>query len=545
MPEKDFFPFGELLPDRREFVNRDLLKAVGVVPVNGNYVAAQIWDEGGDEPTTEPYGLHVHFAGGSTWYGYLGTVDKLYEVSSALTLTDKTRLVGGAYASGGAGGEAGWQAVSFGDSVIKTNYIDDVQYLPSPASANFEKLIQSGGGNPGMSPKAAFVFSVRNNVFLANLNLSAPFDGLAAGANPTAVAWSQSDVPRQFGSFNATPELIGAGYQPLNYDIGHINGGIGGDFGIVSLQRGWVRIDGPPYTFRPFAINRPCRFPNSICVLGGDVYFWGSAGPSVIRSGFGEPEVLGEGKVARTLIDNSTGFSGEFAIYNNIPIRHVSVGVDSVNGLIYWSITTQLWNVSRVGDLSVVYNTNDGRFSFVDNHVANLNPAFDPALFYPGIIFLRSIPDLGSSWSPGRDLIGVMRYQDIAAGLHYQLARPSYVPLTPPAIWSGATPTFTTGFQQLDPGRTTRITRVRLVYSKSAAATETVAVTIASKNRPFDTATELTYTTTDTHGWITTPTTTFADFHQVKFVVSGSGVEAVSEFKGFELEWELGGQYAA
>jgi hypothetical protein len=543
-----YVPFGELKPDAKFFGNDGLTHALNVVPVYGNYISTQFWAFTGNEPATEPYGIHAHFGGGSAWNLYLGAVTALYEYNTTTWgITDKTRAVGGAYNTAGAGGEAGWQSTSFGDSIIMTQYVDDPQLLTSPTAANFVKLAQSGGANPGMDPKAKFVYSLRGNLHLANLNLPAALlnaDGstdLAAGAHPTTVCWSQTENVRQFGSFNATPQLTGTGFQPLNYDFGHLAGAAGSNtFAILFLQKGIVREDGPPYTFRPIVAGTSCRYPNSIVIFDQDVYFWGPAGPSVLRGGEGPVLVLGEGRVARTLIDNSvSGFSPTYSLSASVLPRHVNVGVDWVSGLVYWSFTSTAGTAAgRLGDLCVIYNTRDDRFSFIDNTSVHASDVVTKN----GLLFLDSGPDLGGAWSPGRDLAGVMKWTDEFLVAHYQIARPDYgdIPATLPMQ-------LTRGYEQFDKDATTRVRRIRPILFKSSALTLlTITCNVFSRNGPLDAARQSAGgATADSHGWITFPTSVFADFHLVQLIFDGTALETLVELEGFEVEYEMGGRYSA
>lgn len=548
---RKFIPFGELKADQQSFSNDGLMEALNVVPLHGNYMGAQRWATiGTDEPADEALGLHVHFAGGSTWYAYVGSVTALYESTSAGVFTDKTRLVGGAYATSTTSDGNGWQSTSFGNAIVTTNYVDDVQYLPSPATANFAKLAQSGGANPGMDPKCRFLFPVKNNLFLAYLNLAAAFDGLPIGVNPTAVCWSQTDNIRQYGSFNTTPQLIGAGYQPLNYDLGYITGGIGGQYGLVAMQRGWVRVDGPPFTFRPIVEGEGCRFPNSIVRLHDDVYYWGPQGPSVLRGGEGPPIALGYGKVSRTLIDNSSGFSPTYSIYGGIAIRHVSAAADSVNGLVYFCYTTTNHGATKIGDTSLVYNVAENRFSHVrnisfDEQTLTVNADGSSSVvsttpWNQGIRFLQEKPDMGTAWAPARDLVGIIKYTDAIPSTHYRLAGVAYTT-------GNLIPTLRLGYRQLDPDLTTRIRRVRPVFSRSSDAVLLFPyVSVYSKNKPYDAAvTSLNNYGRDSHGWVVTTNTDLADFHRIDVSMVSNAANTILEFEGCEIEYETGGAYSA
>jgi hypothetical protein len=532
-----YVPFGELKPDVGLFSNDGLVTAVNVVPAYGNYVSSNMWVSGADKPSTEALGLHTHFAGGTTWYGYLGSNGRLYEMSSALALTDKTRLAG-VYAPFTGATDPGWHGASFGDAIIMTQIGDDPQLLTSPAAANFVKLAQSGGVNPGMDPKAKFVAPVKGNLFLANLNLAGAFDTLPAGNNPTVVAWSATDNVRQFGSYNVTPQLIGTGYQPLSYDMGHITGLIGGEYALIALQRGWVRADGPPYTFRPIVNGQGCRFPLSIVRLNNDVYFWGPAGPAMLPGGEGPPVTLGNDKITRTLIDNATDFSPTYALSSTVYVRHVSAAVDAANGLVFWfytSVSGARATPARLGDKAVAYNVYDGRFSIVDVIVKATGAG-------AGVLFAQTSPDLGGTWSPGRDLVGV-QYLDDQNGATVDYTPANYTYPAPTTI------TLTRAFQQLDSNATTRIRRVRPVYSRSAIVQTLVpTVSITSKNKPYATGSTSSSSTEDAHGWIVTPNTVFADFHQVGIVFTSTTqgtTETIVELEGLEYEYETGGRYSA
>lgn len=533
-----FVPFGELKPDGKQFNNDGLIEARNVVPVHGGYVASQLWINKTAVLPAEPLGLHPHFTG-TSWVLYYGDTTKLWHVPPGpfpWVPVDKSRLVGGAY--GAASSAYGWQGTSFGDAIVMTDYVDDPQLLTSPTAANFVKLAQSGAGNPGMDPKAKFAYPVRGNLNLANLNLAAGFDGLPSGANPTVVVWSQSENIRQYGSYNVTPQLTGTGYQPLSYDFGEITGGVGGDYGLIAMQNGWVRQDGPPYTFRPIVIGTGCRFPNSIVRFDRDTYFWGPSGPSVLRGGEGPVEVLGQDRIVRTLLDNTTGFSPAYSINSTVNVNHVSAAIDSTNGLVMFSFTSVVagsaGTFSQVGDLTVVYSTSDGRFSFIENR---LSGAVDAAS--SGVPLYRSGPDLGTAWAPGRDLVGALRYNLAGANAHV-IAIPKY------SSGGAATPVLARAFQQLDPQLTTRIRRVRPVFSlNDPTATVSPSVFVASKNRPYESGTLVSSAARDTHGWLTTPDSLYADFHQVSITLDTLTVPVVAEMEGYEAEFETGGAYSA
>lgn len=523
-----FVPFGELRPDEGLFGSDALTRATNVVPLAGDYAPSRAWKLRtallSADIADQPRGFHIHpTTSGSTWVGYLGysALDEFSNTSAATwTVTVKTRTVGGAYAA-----NEPWSGASFGDSVIMTNYADDPQLLTSPATANFVKLAQSGGGNPGMDPKARFVFPIRGNLFLANLNLAAPFDTLPAGANPNVVAWSQTENVRQYGSFNVTPQLTGTGYQPLSYDFGAISGGIGGQYGMIAMQRGWARVDGPPYTFRPLSEGIGCIRQNSIGRFDEDVYFWGATGPMVFRGGEGPAIPLSLGKIARTLADpNFNGGTFAYALGAN-PV-FTCFGADHVNRLIWWSFTAS--SSIEDGSLIIVLSVDDGRFSFIEPRKDG-----DPDTVI-GIQFLQTRPEQIVDWTPGRDLAGIVSTLG------------DYYGATPLGSPTSIAVDLERAFQQFEPELTVRPRRVRPIYSLSDDSTiPSLTVSVTSKNKPFQVATPITFTgTLDPHGWLTLPTVPFADFHRIRVQLQAIPSRLL-ELPGYELEYEVGGPYSA
>lgn len=528
--KKIFVPFGELRPDLKQFGGDigTLTDARNVVPIHGGgYTPARTWQsrDGQLLPPGDPRGFHVHPTNGDSWRGYTGfaqPASDLYQISPATTpwtITVKTRLLGGPYAAPGA---YGWQGASFGDAIVMTNETDDPQLLVSPATLNFAKLAQSGGGNPGMDPRCKFVFPIRSNFFLANLTLLAGFDTLPIGANPTVVCWSQSENIRQYGSFKVTPQLTQSGYQPLNYDLGHITGGIGGTFGIVALQQGYVRIDGPPYVFRPIVRGTGCYFPNSLCRLDEDIYSWGTAGPMVLRGGEGPAESLIRGRMGRTLLDDVSGYSPTYAAATN-ELWRIAATADVVNRLIWFSYT------SLVGPMLLVYSVEDGRLAFVQPMDFSVTPELAT------VLFPKSYPTTpGEDWAPGMGLVAPVTLVTLPVAT-----------FSTPYFGDASAFLLERAFHQLEPEATTRIHRLRPIFSVTAPAVPvTISATVTSKNRPYDAGVSSTSSTVDTHGRITFSDTKKADFHQILFNF-GATAANVQELRGFEVWYEVGPETSA
>lgn len=523
-----FIPYEEWKPDLAEFGHDGLIDVSGAIPLGDTYVPMPIWEEAAGVLPATPTGYWIHATdAGAGFTGYVGTDTKLYELNTTSsvpwTRVDKTRLVGGNYAA--ADSKSGWQGASFGDAVIMTNYTDDPQLLTSPAAANFVKLASST-----FDPKAKFAFPVRNNMVLANLNLALAFDGLAAGANPFTVCWSQTDNVRQYGSFNVTPQLTGTGYQLLAYDLGYITGGIGGEYGLIAMQRGWVRMDGPPYSFSPISEGNGCIYPNSIVRLGEDVYFWGAGGPAVLRGGDGQAIQLTANRLIRAMTDR-VGFPNIAPRLAAVPI-YVSAAADHINNMVWFSYVRDNSVTTPRQSNILVYDATNDRFGY------------GPVAFGSGshgVYFLGNVPAPASTdaiFCPGRDITGII----------FEAGTANTYPSQPSHSLADSTVTMTTGYRRLHEELTTRITRVRLIYSLSTGSGnpgDSQSFTIYSKNKPYDTATAVgAFTTFDTHGAIPTPGTYMSDFHKISMTFLPVTM-LVLEMSGIEVDYETGGKYSA
>lgn len=523
-----FVPFGEYKPDLRYFANDGLLRAENVIPVYGDYLSSPALERlSASIVGDQPFGLYVDR---STGKGFAGIGPRLYEILEDGTVTDRSRA---ATYPGLPPANGFWRGCNFGANVIMTNYTEPVQYLATGA-ALFADMITSV-----FAPRGRFCFPLRNNLFLVNCTLPAAYDGLPIGANPTLAAWSGSDVFRQFGSFNADPQIIGAGYQQLNFDIGNVTGACAGsdgntDYGIIVFSDGLVRVDGPPYTFRVIGRNVGGLYPYGMCAAGQDVYIWTAAGLARLPGGSGPLQLIGEGKFIRAQTDNSTGFSqhpgATVGLLDASEAAYtVSMAHDPLNNILFVSYSE---NGELYSKALLAYNIGEDRLTWFQMRD---QVGADPSL----VLYLNSgRQSSANSWCPGRD-VRFVTSSGLSTDNYYSRFKLGN---------SFGDCLLQKGYIQLNAQRTTRFIRIRPVYAVTAStAAERVSLTIESTNKPYATPTvKGPYTSLDTHGWITTPDTAFFDFHAPKFAIAANAdMHRVVEYQGFEYEAELGPIYAA
>lgn len=516
-----FVPFGEFKPDLRYLANDGLIKAENVVPVYGDYISAPdfttiaaIPNIGANPATTWTYGS---FAARNNGNGYVARPHvtnpnpvAILQVTDAGVVSDVSETSDNSYPST----VRYMHGTTFGSSVIATLYNDSntaysVQ-VQATSGARFTTMIAST-----FAPRARFVFPLRNNLFLARAYVGTPYDGLSAAVHDTLVAWSKTDDITNFGSFNADPQHIGAGYQSLNYDLGGILGACAGsDYGMIGLENGIVRIDGPPYTFRVVTRDYGCSgisnggtpyFGDAMCSAGYDIYYASSAGLVRLPGGEGPPELVGDGVFSRWWTDSD--FNADSLVGAAIHLAY-----DPVGNLLFISSTAN-------GGIVVVYNTSERRASYWPN----VNIRFQS--------LGKTRSDL--NWLPGRDMrfIAPGGYAKFSAGAS-----------------EGGDVVLQKGYIQFKPGLTTRIKRIRPVYNVTdQAAIEQISVTLEHTNKPYATPTTSgPFTTIDAGGWITCPTSKASEFHSIKFTMTAnSSMYKVVEYTGFEYEVETRGNYPA
>ena len=526
-----FVPFGEFMPDQRLLANGGLYRAENVVPAHGDYVSSPALTRIVSVAEDLAFGLHVDQRSG---HGYAGIGDDIYEVTEAGVVTPRS-IAGGYPALPSANGF--WRGTSVGANVVMTDYTEPVQYLASGA-ALFANMITTTGAT-GFAPRARHVFMLRQNLFLANCFLPLAYDGLAAGANPTLIAWSQSGNIRAFGSARANPELIGAGFQPLEYDLGSIRCAVGSsDYGIVGFSDGLVRVDGPPYTARVIVTGPGCLYPYGMCAAGDDVYLWGGAGLARLRGGEPPLEILGSGppgKFHRFLTDNATGFSAHpvasVGLLDETEAAYVvSLAYDSVNDMLFVAYSE---NNDLYSKALLAYNVREDRLSWFQLRHASGDLLSQALFLCPG-------RQTTASWAPGRDIRFLSSTGGIS-GEHFY-SRLGLGNSFGPAVLGK-------GYMQLKAGAICRMRRIRPVYSVTdQVAIEQITVHLEATTKPHLTPTIFgPYSTSDPNGWIVTPPPGPAgEFLAPRFTIAANAaMHKMVEYQGFEFEAEIVGSSLA
>lgn len=348
-------PFGEWKPDLGEWEHDGLYKVYGAVRSGGKWHPSPGFIAVDDvEPVTQSIadlrGVWLHHPNTGTEELYIGycCAD---DIRIASINTGGTFFDAGATLSGTPDTVSGCQMTSYGNFIYYAAGTADNIARATHNSMSTSVIVFTSPDS--YNPRPRYISTIKNHLLLAHVRIAAAPTGASLSASttyPELVMWSATDNPLRFGDPSATPSatLIGSDFQQLFDECGPITGLIGGDYAFIFKSYAVWRMDGPPWQFRPVVQGSGTIYPNSICKLYDDVYFWGSAGPTRLRQGQATALATGRAKYTATLTDalsselsdylfelNPSLFETPSAAIANIDI---SGAVDYKNGLVVWTV---------------------------------------------------------------------------------------------------------------------------------------------------------------------------------------------------------------
>jgi len=245
--------------------------------VNG---ADVVLGEGGADGTVAGIVSYLDKEGNTT--SFAGTETKLWKIDSDGNWNDISRLSGGAYSTTSG---SRWRFAEFGDYIIATNYVDEVQYYDVTSSTNWADL----SGSP---PKARYITVVRDFVVLGNLT----------GDN-NKLHWSAINDATGWSAGTASSDVQ---FMP---DGGPIQGLIGGEVGYVFQRDRVTRMtfvpgSGEIFQFDRVESGRGLFAPDSLVYNGSEAFYYGTDGPYRMSLISGQSQPIGVGKFRDWLVDD-------------------------------------------------------------------------------------------------------------------------------------------------------------------------------------------------------------------------------------------------
>jgi hypothetical protein len=264
------------------------------------------------------------FAGGAT---------KLFKVDNTdLSLVNESK-------AGGYTGTNRWQFLQFGSLALASNGSEKIQSFDVNSSTAFADVSSD-------APIAKYITVVRDFVVAGNIG---------AGTSPSKVQWSGINDASTW----TTTATSQSDYQIIP-DGGDITGVVGGEFGIVFLEKAIVRMSyiGTPLIFQFDTISRNvgCIEGNSIAQYSGTAYFLSDDG--FYATNGQTLNGIGSEKVDRYFFANA----------NIGDIDSISAAVDPERNLVIWNYG----NVSG-GRSLLIYNFETQKWCEADTDVDYLS----------------------------------------------------------------------------------------------------------------------------------------------------------------------------
>lgn len=384
--------FGEWLPDIADYNNPGATEAKNVIPTIEGYRQFNSFSRTAGSINSFCRGAFAAQANDRTSYNYAGSGTKLYQLVDD-TWTDQSKASGTYSVSD----RDVWEFVKFGEKIIAVGGINTGTPVPPQvitmgpaASTEFADL----GGSP---PQARHIATVKDFVVLANL-----YEG--STLYPSRVRWSGVNDEINW----TTNKAKQSDYQDIPGKGGWVQKVIGGDYGLLIMERGIVRMDyiGPPlvFSFNRVLPELGTNAPNSVIQWGNLIFMLGTTGFKGIANGI-ERLDIGDNKINRWFFERvdlnyAYRIVGALDRINNrlgwiFPDKNAINGSPN-NGLIF-DIASKKWarfedNLEWVYDSYGETYTLDG-LDAVSSSIDNLGASLDDPIWISGVIGLGAFDD--------------------------------------------------------------------------------------------------------------------------------------------------------
>lgn len=325
--------YGEWLPDASDLMNGGSIEVKNVIPSSRGYKPFRSLQPISGAVDEYLRGFHTAKSASGTAFTFVADRQKIYRQSvSGGTPTSVSRASNYSLSS-----SERWQFATFGSYVIAAGPANSqLQKYQLGADTQFSDI--SG------APNAKYVAVVKDFVVCANVYY---------GGNdyPDQVRWSEIN--------SATGWTIGdnqADYQAIS-DLGHITGIVGGEVGIVFLEKGIARMQyvGSPliFTFEKLETNQGTRFPGSIASIGPNMTFYLSDNGFFLFDGQ-RSVPIGDGKVDQFFLQD----------LNYDKSDRITSIIDPREQVVLWSYPSK--ESVNDPDKIIIYHWPSGRWSLAE-----------------------------------------------------------------------------------------------------------------------------------------------------------------------------------
>jgi|11BtaG_2_1085332.scaffolds.fasta_scaffold07881_2 hypothetical protein len=335
---------GEFLPDQPDYNNAGATVATNVVPAANGYTSLS--DVLPFSGATDAYirGMTAAKDDSGSAAIYVGDETKLYKFDATDSSLDNISKSGN-YSSGV---NDVWNFVQFGESVIATNYADNIQTITAAGGGLFSDLSAD-------APKAKHIAVVRDFVMCANTN------DVTDGEKPYRVRWSAIGDATDW-AVSATTQ---ADFQDIS-DMGAVTGIVGGEYATILMEKGIVRAQyvGSPliFEFDKVQISRGCKIAGSVVSYGKRVFYLSDDGFYMFDGQQSTP--IGAERVNSYFLKR---FQSNFA-------NRMSAVIDPLRQIVVWSYASADSDGSP--DELIMYNYATNKWSTAEIGLDAMSPLF-------------------------------------------------------------------------------------------------------------------------------------------------------------------------
>jgi len=325
--------FGEFAPDQPALDNAANLDAKNVIPALKGYRSFKSLGALSGAATADIVGIYAGKNDAAATALYAGDSTKLYKFAAGdSSLGDLSK-------SGGYTSSLAWRFAQFGETLLATNFNDNIQNSEVASATAFADL----GGSP---PKAKFICIVRDQVMLGYTN-----DG-SDGIKPYRLWWSGINSATSWTSGTALSD-----YQDVA-DAGEMMGLVGGEYAIALFEKSIVRgtFVGAPlvYQFDRLTSEKGASVSGSVASVGSQmVFFLSDDGFYMLRGN--ELSAIGAEKINKWF-------------FNRFKISHkenMISSVDPINQNVIWAFPSTS-SADGSNDEILIYNYNLNRWSYAE-----------------------------------------------------------------------------------------------------------------------------------------------------------------------------------
>ena len=469
--------FGEFLPDQPALNNPGATEAKNVIPAATGYRCFNDLSALSGAATNKILGMFAGKDDSGNAALYAGDSGKLYKMNAAdSSLTDLSKV--GGYSTAG---DDRWRFVQFGETLLATNYDDDIQTGTVASGSAFADL-------SGTPPKAKFIAVVRDQVMLGYTN------DTTDGEKPYRLWWSGINDQTSW-----TPGTDLSDYQDVA-DAGDCTGLIGGEYAIALFDRAIVRLSfvGAPLIYQVDRLTnqRGCSVPGSVASVGSAmVFFLSDDGFYMLRGTDLVP--IGAEKINRWFLDR-------FKVADR---DNMVSAVDPVNQNVIWAYPNTS-SASGENNEILVYNYNLNRWSYIETDCTAL-----AQLFTSGYT-LEQLDNISSSVDALPASMDSAIYK--GGSFFFAGAKDKKVhSFTGDCLDA----TIETGEFSVAPGRRALVNNVIPYMTSKSGQSPTVSIAVGARQRQIDVPTFTSASSINADGYC--PVRSLGAFHRVRMSITG------------------------